>query len=64
MEGLETLLQGGVAFDNFGHKSEPAKAGSEFHLYPEEQIARTEATPIRIRLENGRGLVPNRSELR
>lgn len=64
LEGLETLLQGGVAFDNFGHKSEPAKAGSEFHLYPEEQIARTEATPIRIRLENGRGLVPNRSELR
>jgi len=64
IEGLESLLRGGIAFDVFGTPSKPAQGGETFRLFSDEQTARASSSPIRIRFDNGRGLVAGRSEIR
>ena len=62
--GIETLMQGGIAFDVFGKRGPIAATGSQFQLYSEEKNARADSSTIRISFENGRGLFQGRSELR
>ena len=64
IEGIESLLRGGVAFEIFGAPGKPAKEGESFQLFSDEQTARASSAPIRIRFDNGRGLVAGRSEIR
>jgi len=64
IEGLESLLRGGITFDVFGAPGKPAQDGDTFRLFPDEQTARASSAPIRIRFDNGRGLVAGRSEVR
>ncbi len=64
IEGVESLLRGGIAFEVFGSPANPAQGGETFRLFPDEQTARASSSPIRIRFDNGRGLVAGRSEIR
>lgn len=64
IEGIESLLRGGIAFDVFGVPGKTAKGGETYRLFSDEQTARASSAPIRIRFDNGRGLVAGRSEVR
>lgn len=64
VEGIESLVRGGVAFEVFGAPGKPATDGDSFRLFADEQTARAASIPIRIRFDNGRGLVAGRSEIR
>jgi len=64
IEGIESLLRGGIAFEVFGSPGKPAQAGETFSLFSDEQTARASSAPFRIRFDNGRGLVAGRSEVR
>jgi len=64
IEGVESLLRGGVTFEAFGAAGKPVQSGESFRLFPDEQTARASSAPIRIRFDNGRGLVAGRSEIR
>jgi paraquat-inducible protein B len=62
--GLQTLVQGGVAFDVFDPPQEPAKDGAKFELFATEPAARATSAPIRIAFDNGQGLLAGRTEVR
>lgn len=62
--GLETLIQGGVAFDTFGAAEAPAETGAKFQLYPTESIARAISPAIRVAFENGQGLLAGQTQVR
>ena len=64
LESVEALVQGGVEFDSFGATIKSEVPVSEFQLFDDKKTAQAESTPIRIRFDNGRGLVAGRSELR
>jgi paraquat-inducible protein B len=61
---VETLVQGGVAFDVFGVPEGPAASGAEFTLYSSEIAARAVSPPIRVTFDNGQGLLPGRTLVR
>lgn len=63
-QGVEALLQGGIAFDTFDKPAAPAPAASAFELFDNEALAAATSGPIRITFETARGLVAGRSELR
>jgi len=63
-QGIEALLQGGVAFDTFNIPAAPAPSASVFELFDNEALAAATSGPIRITFETGRGLLAGRSELR
>ncbi|HEY5778496.1 MAG TPA: MlaD family protein [Terrimicrobiaceae bacterium] len=64
VEGVETLLQGGVAFDDFGSPGENVATGSRFELFNDERSARSTSLPIRISFNNGQGLLAGQTQLR
>lgn len=64
IEGIETLVQGGIAFDTFGEQLDPAENGATFALLPREAVARCVSEPIRISAEDGGGLTPGVTQLR
>jgi paraquat-inducible protein B len=64
VNGLESLLKGGVAFDVFTSRSQTAAPESQFALYDDEPNARALSAPINIRFINGRGLAAGQTELR
>jgi paraquat-inducible protein B len=64
VNGLESLLKGGVAFDVFTSRSQTAAPESQFVLYDDEPNARALSAPINIRFINGRGLAAGQTELR
>ena len=64
LESVEALLQGGVQFESFGTSIKSESPISEFQLFDDIKTAQAESNPIRIRFDNGRGLVAGRSELR
>jgi paraquat-inducible protein B len=61
---VETLVQGGVAFDVFGAPEGPAATGAKFVLHSTETAARAVSPPIRVSFENGQGLLPGRTLVR
>lgn len=64
VEGIASLIRGGVAFETFGTPGSPVSAGSEFRLFDNERLARATSDPFRITFDNGRGLLAGKSELR
>ncbi len=64
VNGLESLLKGGVAFDVFTSRSQTAAPEAQFALYDDEPNARALSAPINIRFINGRGLAAGQTELR
>jgi paraquat-inducible protein B len=61
---LETLVQGGIAFEVFGAPEGPASHGARFELFPNETAARATSPAIRIAFENGQGLLAGRTQVR
>lgn len=61
---LETLVQGGIAFDVFGVPEGRAARGARFELFANEPAARATSSPIRITFENGQGLLAGRTQVR
>ncbi|MFZ4681940.1 MAG: MlaD family protein, partial [Terrimicrobiaceae bacterium] len=62
--GLQSLVQGALAYDVFSAAEAPAAAGAKFELLPTEAAARATSPPIRITFENGQGLLAGRTEVR
>lgn len=61
---VESLVQGGVAFDVVGKPEAPAATGANFELFPTEIAAKAVSPPVRITFENGQGLLAGRTEVR
>ncbi len=62
--GVETLLQGGVAFDAFEAAGPSANDGAKFELFATEFAARAVSPPVRITFENGQGLLAGQTQVR
>lgn len=62
--GLETLVQGAVAFDVFGPPEAAAENGAKFPLFANETAARATSPPIRVTFENGQGLLAGQTQVR
>lgn len=62
--GLQSLLQGAVAFETFGSPAATAAAGESFRLYENRALASAVSPPVRIAFANGRGLLPGKTQLR
>ncbi|MEI7864993.1 MAG: MlaD family protein [Chthoniobacterales bacterium] len=54
--GLDTLIQGAVAFDDFGVDGPPFEDGSNTQLLASEELAKACGTPITIIFPSGKGL--------
>lgn len=64
VQGLASLIDGGIAFDTFGTaQGEPAEA-STYSLLDNEKLASAISAPIHIAFANGRGLLPGKTEIR
>ncbi|MBN8711243.1 MAG: hypothetical protein BGO12_06015 [Verrucomicrobia bacterium 61-8] len=61
--GLESLIQGGIAFDDFGIKGQPVDDGKEFELQPDEASARASGRKISIAFEDSRGIVADQTRI-
>ena len=64
IDSLQSLLQGGIAFDVFAKPEAKAADGAEFALAPNERTARLASPPIRISFETGQGLLAGETQLR
>jgi paraquat-inducible protein B len=64
VQGLSSLLQGGVAFDSFGTPGPAAPETARFELHTSEQSAAAVSNPVRIDFDNGQGLIAGQTELR
>jgi paraquat-inducible protein B len=56
VSGLDTLIQGAVAFDDFGVDGEPLADGATVPLLGSEVLAKACGEPVTISFPNGRGL--------
>lgn len=61
--GLETIIQGAIAFDNFGMEGTPLEHGSRVPLLESEALAKACGEPITIVFPNGRGLRAGQTRL-
>ncbi len=63
---LQTLLQGGIAYDCFDAPAgDPlAEPGRTFTLFSNEQVARLSPEPLKISLEEGQGLLAGKTQVR
>jgi len=61
---LQTLLQGGLAFDVFGSPEPVAENGATFDLFASEKFARAISPAIQITFENGQGLLAGETQAR
>ncbi len=62
--GLKAILLGGVEFDVFGPPGEPARDGTEFHLYSDEVAAKATGREVRITFKDGQGILKGSTEVR
>jgi len=63
VSGLDTLVQGAVAFDDFGVEGEPLADGATAPLLDSEALARACGEPFTITFPNGRGLRAGQTRL-
>lgn len=56
LPGLDTLIQGAVAFDDFGVPGAPLAEGATMPLLDSEALAKACSPPVTITFESGRGL--------
>jgi len=62
VQGLTSLVQGGVAFDTFGQEGGPAAAS--YPLLDSPPAAAATSPPVRITFNDGQGLLAGRTQLR
>lgn len=55
--GLDALIEGGIAFENFAPGGKPAEGGSEFRLGTHELDARMDGPELVLTFEDARGLL-------
>ena len=63
LTSLDTLLQGAVAFDDFGVSGTPLEEGATVALVESEALAKACGVPINITFQNGRGLRAGQTRL-
>ena len=63
VSGLDTLIQGAVAFDDFGVAGEPMQDGAAAVLFPSEALAKACGEPFTITFPRGRGLRAGQTRL-
>ena len=63
VSGLDTLIQGAVAFDDFGVAGEPLVDGATSVLLPSEALAQACGEPFTITFPRGRGLRAGQTRL-
>lgn len=56
VRSLDTLLNGAIAFDDFGSPGEAVAAGWEFRLFTDKHSARATSQPFTIEFRHARGL--------
>ncbi|MFM8364972.1 MAG: MlaD family protein, partial [Verrucomicrobiota bacterium] len=54
--GADALLQGGLAYDDFGNAGEPAESNARFPFHDTETAARASAPPLVVNFKDSRGL--------
>ena len=64
IEGIKSLFEGGIAFDDFSAGSSSATDGSSFELFANEQIARLSLKPLILTFEDGQGLLAGQTQVR
>lgn len=63
VSGLDTLIQGAVAFDDFGVAGEALADGATAQLFPSEALAKACGQPFTISFPSGRGLRAGQTRL-
>lgn len=63
VSGLDTLIQGAVAFDDFGVEGEPLAEGDSVPLLASAALAEACGEPVTITFPNGRGLRAGQTRL-
>jgi paraquat-inducible protein B len=63
VSGLDTLIQGAVAFDDFGVPGEPLSPGATSVLYATDAVAKACGEPFTITFPKGRGLRAGQTRL-
>lgn len=61
---LQSLLQGGIAYDSFGSSTGSLVAGKIFPLFSSEQGARLSAQPLKMTFDDGQGLLAGQTQVR
>jgi paraquat-inducible protein B len=64
VQGLKSLIDGGIAFDTFTDAEAGAKQDSCFPLYDNEPLAKATSEPIHISFDNARGLIAGKTQVR
>lgn len=61
--GLDALVQGGIAFEDFSSGGDGVSAGAPFQLFANESTARADGPPRMITFDNGLGLIAGETRL-
>ena len=64
LTSLQSLLQGGIAYDVFGPEGALVEEKATFRLFPTEQLARLNAQPFKMTFEDGQGLLAGQTQVR
>lgn len=64
LSSLQTLLQGGIAYDNFSEEDPIATEGTTFRLFSSEELAHFHSQPLQMTFSEGQGLLAGQTELR
>ena len=64
LEGLASLIYGGLAFADFSEPGEPAESNDIFPLFSSAELAAATSPPVKIRFSDGRGLLAGQTQLR
>lgn len=62
--GVEALMQGALAFDEFGGSDQVEAKDSRYQLFATKASAQATSAPIRVSFENGQGLVAGQTQVR
>jgi len=62
--GVEALMQGALAFDEFGGPNQADAEDSRYQLFTSKAAAQATSDPIRVSFENGQGLVAGQTQVR
>jgi paraquat-inducible protein B len=64
LSSLQTLLQGGIAYDTFGSEGSVVTDGATYPLFSNEKLAHLDPRPLKITFEDAQGLLAGQTELR
>ncbi|MFV0338757.1 MAG: MlaD family protein [Chthoniobacterales bacterium] len=63
LSGINALVQGSIAFDDFGHPGEALKDISSFALFRNESAARASGEPFEIQFDDGHTILPEVTQI-